>query len=194
MPFVPQTLPAQSATVVQSRPTAAPHVFVVALQRVVKHTACAAAPVHMPVRTPSLGIASPAASLGLHACAARSQRSAAAQSASIQQPPEETQVPEVAAHVPDWHTAAPVATAHPTSPVAYPHRAFEPHALLTHWLGAVHSPAFGRAHVTVVGLHRPPKHAALTPDASQSAWSPSAGAADPGASFGVQVNVARWQN
>lgn len=118
MPFEPHALTTHWVAAVHASPVASAQVFVVGLHAPLAHTACAAEAVQTPVRTPSVGIASPATSFGLHAWAARSQRSPEAQSLSIQQPPFDMQVPAVGEHAPDWQTAAPVASTQPLWPFA----------------------------------------------------------------------------
>ncbi len=145
-------------------PTAAAHVFVVALHMPAAQTTSAPA-AHTPLLTPSVGMAAPGASFVLHASVDRSQYDEAEQSPSAQQP------------------EPPLGTQRPLTE----------HVFETHWEPAVHELAPAPAHVFVVTLHSPVAHAELVACMLHVSWSVSAGSAAPAASLSVHVNVLRAQ-
>ena len=191
-PLLPQTLLTHWFAAEQAAPFAAAQVFVVASQSPVAQVAVAFGAVQVPVCRVSDGIAEPEASFALQVKLERSQYSAAAQSASTQQPLVGLQVPLVLQE-PDWHSAEAPAE-QPLWPFARPQRLLLPHLFCTHWLSAVQAVLLAAAQVFVVALQAAVAQVAVAfPVVQVPVCSPSLGTATPAASLALQVKLERSQ-
>jgi hypothetical protein len=124
----------------QAPPTAAPQVFVVALQRPLAQTMAATPVAQTPLRSPSLGIGVPSARSARHVSVDRSQYWSPPQSESAQQP----------------------------APPAGTQRPLAEHAFVTHCTPAVQAAPSAKPQLLAAALQRPVVHAAFWPLAAHA--------------------------
>jgi hypothetical protein len=155
--FVPHTFTTQPLAPAHATPFSPAQVFVVALQRPLRHAAFVSPAPHASCR-PSAGSGSAFGFFGVQVKVLRAQNSVAAQSPSIQHLPEPagtqalTLPSAFALHVPDWQLAA--LPKQGPDPFVRPHLPSTPQRFETHWLAFVHAVVtFGPAQVFDAALH-----------------------------------------